>query len=323
MTINMKHLVNIKISHLVVWMSLACGAHAQTSPDVTEPLGQNFKVPQLLVNHQTRLILYRLATEKKAGAVSVYINGEYQASLQRGAFTELCLPPATVEVGARMTENGQSVADELDVTNSLILEGGKEAFVRVQEAPTGRATLMLIRAEKALPEVVKTRAQLHTLSRVTQAVPCEDLPKSAAPKAPAKAARSITLGADALFPFGKSDVESIPPKGRRILDHLIDRIKSEFGSGKALNIHITGHADSFGTEAGNLKLSKQRAAAIKAYFVTGGLMADNITANGRGDKDLVITSCGKSLTKDNVACNKPNRRVVIEVSPKQVVNANN
>lgn len=319
----MNRLVTIKLGHLFVWMSLTLSAHAQPVQDVAAPLGDVFKVPNLLVKQQTRLVLYSIASEKKAGAVSVYINGEYQASLQRGAFTELCLPPSTIEVSARMTVNGQSVSDEFDVINSLILEGGKEVFVRVQETNTGRASLMLIRPEKALPEVVNTRAQLHTLSRVPQAMTCQDLPKSAEPKAAPKAARSITLGADALFPFGKSDVESIPPKGRRILDHLVDRIKSEFGSGKAVNIHITGHADSFGTEAGNLKLSKQRAAAIKAYFVKGGLVADHITTDGKGDKAPVITSCAKSLTTANVACNKPNRRVVIEVSQKQVVNVNN
>jgi OOP family OmpA-OmpF porin len=268
-------------------------------------------------------LVYRQATEKNLGAVSVYINGDYQASLQRGAFTELCVPPLKVEVSARMTENGQVVRDDYDVTNSLTLEGGKEVFVRVFEDANGRALMMQMRPEQALPELVKTRAQIHTISRVSQAVPCQDLPKATGVKAPTKVARSITLGADALFPFGKSDVELIPPKGRRILDHLIDRIKSEFGSGKTVTIHITGHADSFGTDAGNLKLSKQRAAAIKTYFVQGGLLADSISADGRGDKDLVVTSCGKALTAANVACNKPNRRVVIEVSQKQVAPANN
>jgi OOP family OmpA-OmpF porin len=277
----------------------------------------------LLAKHQTRVVVYRQATEKNPGAVSVYINGDYQASLQRGAFTELCVPPLKVEVSARMTENGQVVRNDYDVTNSLTLEGGKEVFVRVFEDTNGRALMMQMRPEQALPELVKTRAQIHTISRVSQAMPCQDLPKPTAVKASTKVGRSITLGADALFPFGKSDVELIPPKGRRILDHLIDRIKSEFGSGKTVTIHITGHADSFGSDAGNLKLSKQRAAAIKTYFVHGGLLADSISADGRGDKDLVVTNCGKALTAANVACNKPNRRVVIEVTQKQVAPANN
>lgn len=319
----MNHFVSSRIARVFLLMTLIGGANAQPSQDIAVSLGDAFKVPNLLAKHQTRVVLYRQAVEKSAGAVSVYINGDYQASLQRGAYTELCLPPTKVEVSARMTENGQHVRNEYDVTNSLTLEGGKEVFVRVFEDSNGRALMMQMRPEQALPDLVKTRTQIHTISRVSQAMPCQDLPKPAVAKTATKAARSITLGADALFPFGKSEVELIPPKGRRILDHLIDRIKSEFGSGKAVTIHITGHADSFGTDTGNLKLSKQRAAAIKAYFVQGGLLAESITTDGRGDKDRVITSCGKSLTDVNVACNKPNRRVVIEVSQKQVATANN
>lgn len=319
----MTHLAIKKLWACAALMTFISSAPAQTTPDITTPLGDAFKVPNLLVKQQTRLVIYRLANEKRPGAVSMYINGGYQASLQPGAFTELCLPPAKYEVSARTVENGQVVRDDYDVTNSIALEGGKETFVRVFEDTNGRALLMQVRPEKALPELVKTRAQQHTISRVSQAVTCQDLPKAQTAVAPKKPTRSITLGADALFAFGKSDVESIPPKGRRILDHLIDRTKSEFGSGKTVLIHITGHADSFGTEASNTKLSQQRAAAIKAYFVQGGLLSESITTDGKGDKEPVVTQCGKTLTTANVVCNKPNRRVVIEVSPKQVASTNN
>lgn len=319
----MKYSVSKSVLTWALLLGVTFGANAQSGQDIAAPLGDVFKVPNLLAKQQTRLVFYRLATDKSSGAVSVYINGDYQASLQRGAFTELCLPVTKVEVSARMVENGQTVRDSYDVTNSLALEGGKELFIRVFEDANARALMMQVQPDKALPDLVKTRVQQHTISRVSQAVACQDLPKPTTQATPKKAARAITLGADALFPFGKSDVESIPPKGRRILDHLIDRIKSEFGAGKAVAMHITGHADSFGTDAGNMKLSKQRAAALKAYFVQGGLIADSITTDGKGDKEPVVTSCAKALTTANVACNKPNRRVVIEVSQKQAVTANN
>jgi OOP family OmpA-OmpF porin len=319
----MNYLAIKKLAVYALLMGLMCSTHAQTAQDITRPLGDEFKVPNLLVKQQTRLVIYRLTSEKSTGAVSMYINGDYHASLLPGAFTELCLPPTKFEVSARMVENGQVVRDDYDVINSLTLEGGKETFVRVYEDPNKRALLMQMRPEKALPELVKTRVQQHTISRVPQAVACQDLPKAPTSVAPKKPTRSITLGADALFPFGKSDVESIPPQGRRILDHLIDRTKSEFGAGKTVHIHITGHADSFGTDAGNARLSKQRAAAIKTYFVQGGLLAESITTDGKGDKEPVVKQCGKALTTANVLCNKPNRRVVIEVSQKQLASANN
>jgi OOP family OmpA-OmpF porin len=296
------------------------GSVAYGQPGVSEPLGEKFKVPNLLIKQQTRVVFYRLATDKQPGAISLYIDGAYQASLQRGAFTELCLPPGKIEVGARMTANGQTVRDGYDLANSLTLDPGKEVFVHVFEEVNGQALMMAERPEKALHDLVKTRAQQHTISRVVKAQVCQDAPKAVAK--PVSPLTSVTLGADALFPFGRSDVDTIAPKGRRISDHLIDRIKSEFGSGKAVNIHITGHADSFGTDQGNMRLSKARAEAIKSYFVAGGLLPQSITIDGRGDKDLVIKTCAKALTAANVTCNKPNRRVVIEVGPKQASKAN-
>jgi OOP family OmpA-OmpF porin len=300
--------------------AVVLGSFAYGQPSVTEPLGENFKVPNLLVRQQTRVVFYRLATDKKPGAISLYIDGAYQASLQRGAFTQLCLTPGKVEVAARMTENGQPVREGHDVTNSLTLDPGKEVFVHVYEEVNGQALMRAESPEKALPNLVKTREQRHTISRVAKAQPCQDAPKTAA-KATAPLS-SVTLGADALFPFGKSEVDTIAPRGRRILDHLVDRIKSEFGAGKSVNIHITGHADSYGTDQGNLRLSKARAEAIKTYFVTSGLLPQSITTDGRGDKEPVIKTCAKALTAANVACNKPNRRVVVEIGPKSASKAN-
>jgi OmpA-OmpF porin, OOP family len=264
----------------------------------------------LLVKQQSRIVFYRLSNDAGSAAATVYVNGAYQASVQRGAFSELCLPPSSVEVSARMVKNGQASRDDFDVVNGLQLEGGQDTFVRVSEQANGRAILQKVKPELALPDLVKTRAQRHTLSRVPNAVKCQD--DADANKAAPVKARSITLGADALFAFGKSDVGTIPPKGRRTLDHLIDRIKTEFGTGEHVRLEIIGHADSFGAKESNLRLSKERAAAIKTYFAQGGLPASNITTDGRGDVEPVVT-CGKKLTAANVDCNKPNRRVVVTV----------
>jgi OOP family OmpA-OmpF porin len=308
-------------------MAFAASAYEQqTAASVDAPLGASFKVPHLLVIEQSRLVFYRQETDTGSGVTSLYINGVYQASLQRGAFTEVCLPPATVEVSARMVSNGTLTSDAMDVVNSLILKGGDDLFVRVSEQANGRAMIVTVRAAQALPALVKLREQQHTFSRVPNATACQDAPKvaaSTAVKVPSKdpiakaqtitKVQTITLEADALFAFGKSDVASIPPKGHRILDHLVDRIKTEFGRGDRVRIQIVGFADSFGSDATNMRLSKERAAAIKAYFVQGGLSASSIKADGRGDKVRVITNCGTKLTPENVACNKPNRRVVVTV----------
>ncbi len=314
----MKNYVKLRVWGFACWFAFVTVTYAQqATPGVTEPLGAGFKVPHLLVKEQSRLVFYRAASG--VGVASIYINGVYQASLQAGAFTEVCLPPSTVEVGARMVTNGMQARDDMDVVNSLILKGGDDLFVRVSEPTAGRAMFVAVKPEQALPELVKLRAQQHTFSRVPNATACQDAPKlaiptvKAAPKEPSMKVQTITLEADALFEFGKSDVASIPPKGHRILDHLVDRIKSEFGRGDRVRIQIVGFADGFGSDATNMRLSKERAAAIKAYFVQGGLSASSIKTDGRGDKGRVVTTCGTKLTPENVACNKPNRRVVVTV----------
>jgi OOP family OmpA-OmpF porin len=291
--------------------------YAQSAQEVgvNSPLGEPYKVPRLLSQAQSRIVFYRLSNDANRAVASVYIDNAYQGSLQPGGFTQVCLPPRTIEVAVRTVQNERAVKEDYDVVNALMLEPGQDVFVRVTHQDTGRAMLMSINPEMALPELIKTRAQQHTLSRVPGTVACKEdatRVKSSETKGAVRM-QTITLEGDTLFPFSKTDVESIPPKGRRMLDHLIDRINTEFGTGGRARILIVGHADSFGSDVVNMKLSKNRAQAIKAYFVRGGLQGERIKTEGRGDTEPVIRSCGAKLTEANVACNKPNRRVVVTV----------
>jgi len=50
-----------------------------------------------------------------------------------------------------------------------------------------------------------------------------------------------------------------------------------------LRLEIQGHTDNVGAPAANLKLSQDRAAAVKAYLVQGGVAAARLTTSGLGD----------------------------------------
>lgn len=309
------------------WGLLLCllSAGAQTPPGIEAPLGTGFKVPRLLAANQSRVVFYRNASPQASGVMSVYVNGSYQASLQGGAFTALCLPPATVQVAARHVVNDQQVPDAWDVVNTVLLKSGDDVFIRVSEQNNGRAILQAVRADIALPELVRTREQQHTLPRVPTAVACQDAPprSDVAKVDPSKAeprAKDIVLSADALFPFGKSDVHTLSPNGRRLLDHLIDRIKTEFGKVDKLRIQITGHSDGIGDEPRNVQLSVARAQAIKRYFVEGGLKASQISVQGKGSQEPVVRCDAKPATNP-IACNKPNRRVVVSVKTDGAISA--
>jgi OmpA-OmpF porin, OOP family len=135
--------------------------------------------------------------------------------------------------------------------------------------------------------------------------------KAAAPApaaAPKPAAQKVTLAADALFDFNKADLR---PEGKAKLDKLATDIKGI----KLEVILAVGHADRFGDDASNQKLSEKRAASVKAYLVSKGVDANRVYTEGKGEKQPVTKpdQCKGPKSKKTVDCLQPDRRVDIEV----------
>ena len=126
--------------------------------------------------------------------------------------------------------------------------------------------------------------------------------------APKPAAQKVTLAADALFDFNKADLR---PEGKAKLDKLVGDIKGI----KLEVILAVGHADRFGDDAYNQKLSEKRAAAVKSYLVGKGVEANRVYAEGKGEKQPVTKpdQCKGPKSKKVVDCLQPDRRVDIEV----------
>ncbi|MCE9570849.1 MAG: OmpA family protein [Rhodocyclales bacterium] len=133
--------------------------------------------------------------------------------------------------------------------------------------------------------------------------------KPAAPAAaPKPAAQKVTLAADALFDFNKADLRA---EGKSKLDKLAGDIK-----GIKLEVIIAvGHADRFGTDAYNQKLSEKRAEAVKAYLVSKGVEPNRVYTEGKGKKQPITKAdqCKGPKSKKTVDCLQPDRRVEIEV----------
>ena len=72
-------------------------------------------------------------------------------------------------------------------------------------------------------------------------------------------------------------------------------------------ISLEGHTDSIGTDDYNMKLSQQRADAVRGYMVSEGVPADTVTATGLGKTDPVASN-------DTAAGRQQNRRVEMVVS---------
>jgi OOP family OmpA-OmpF porin len=119
-----------------------------------------------------------------------------------------------------------------------------------------------------------------------------------------------------LFDFGKADVK---PSGKEAIDRFSTDLK---GADYAL-ITVVGHTDRIGSHAYNMKLSAQRADAVKAYIVeSAGVPADKIEASGVDGADPVTKpdECkGKKVTKALIACLAPDRRVEVEVNSTRTI----
>jgi OOP family OmpA-OmpF porin len=130
-------------------------------------------------------------------------------------------------------------------------------------------------------------------------------PAAAAPK---PAAQKVTLAADALFDFNKATLRA---EGQAKLDKLAGDVKNI----KLEVIIAVGHADRFGTDAYNQKLSEKRAEAVKAYLVSKGIEPNRVYTEGKGKKQPITKAdqCKGPKSKKTIDCLQPDRRVEIEV----------
>ena len=106
--------------------------------------------------------------------------------------------------------------------------------------------------------------------------------------------------ADVLFDFGKYDLKT---DAKIKLAKLGGIIQAHPG----LHLAIEGHTDNIGSDEGNMKLSQQRADAVRDFLVQQGLTADAVTAVGMGKGDPVADNSTNEGRQKN-------RRVEIIVS---------
>jgi outer membrane protein OmpA-like peptidoglycan-associated protein len=105
---------------------------------------------------------------------------------------------------------------------------------------------------------------------------------------------------DVLFDFNKY---TLRPAAREKLAKISGIILSHPG----LTLEVDGYTDSVGSEEYNMKLSDQRAGAVRDYLLSQSIAPDNITARGFG-KDNPVAS------NDSAAGRQKNRRVEMVVS---------
>jgi OOP family OmpA-OmpF porin len=285
---------------------------AQLSVAKIESLGGGFQIPGSVSAAQSRVVFYRAVQNLLPGATSIFLDGRYHASLEPGAWSALCYKTGPVEMGARQMRVGSLPKDLPDTITAMSLTPGQTHYVRVQQS-ADKPVLQPVAAAQALQELVGTRQQIHTISRVEQV--CQEAVAIAPAPVPAPApavTERITLPADTLFAFDRSDAQAMTGAGVQAIDRLIARLRSDFV--QIDHLHVIGHADPLGQAERNEKLAQDRAQTVREYILGKGLQDVRITTEGRGSREPVVTTCARQATPASIACNLPNRRVVVVVT---------
>ncbi|MDR1968361.1 MAG: OmpA family protein [Burkholderiaceae bacterium] len=119
------------------------------------------------------------------------------------------------------------------------------------------------------------------------------------PPPPVVVPSKVTYAADAFFDFDKSVLKR---EGKAKLDELVSKVRD-------INLEViiaTGHTDSIGSDAYNMRLSMRRAEAVKAYLVSKGIERNRVYTEGKGKR--------KPIADNRTAAGRAqNRRVEIEV----------
>jgi len=201
------------------------------------------------------------------------LNKEAADVLLEGRDRELKATRAEVEAKAREAEQARMAV---------------EARARDAEAKAREAEQARVRAETEAKAYAAEQAKTAALTKELSALKAQ----------PTDRGLVLTVG-DVLFDAGRAEVA---PGGQRSIDKLAEFLKNY----PKRNVLIEGHTDSTGNEDFNVKLSAQRANAVRDLLVARGVAVERIATRGYRPKYPIVQN-------DTPAGRQQNRRVEILV----------
>ena len=301
-------------------------ALAQTSQEPWKLLEQNTQ-PPAVSEGRSAIVFVQMSNAVSAGAgqadysaaanrtetVSVFIDGNYHASLPRAswAYAEVC--PGAHFLNAVQDKAALAVQENVPSGQRYEFAPTSTSYFQLLEDEKG-ARLQAVEAKAAREVVSQLPRAAHTISRLPVTA-CEPQvvakPVVAAVPAPVQT-RSYTLQAATLFAHDKYTLSAMRNRSAEIDGIIRD---ARVNGGQVERIEIKGYADPTGSAAYNQKLSQDRANTIAQYFIKSGFSRGVVSARGLGATELVVADCsaeGKNKEQIN-SCNEPNRRVEVTV----------
>jgi outer membrane protein OmpA-like peptidoglycan-associated protein len=224
----------------------------------------------------------RSATQQAEDARSIAVRAEGAekvAQAKQAEADKIAAAKAAQEAEAQRSAEAQAMA-------------ARETQARAEaEAAKAQADAQARKSAQQADQAIEAQRQLRAqlLAQLNSVLQTRDTPRGL-----------VATMADVLFATGKYE---LAPEANLALAKLSGVILAHPG----LKLRIEGYTDSTGSDATNLKLSEQRAGAVRLFLIQQGLSPDSVTSMGMGSADPVASN-------DTAAGRQQNRRVEIVVS---------
>ncbi len=120
------------------------------------------------------------------------------------------------------------------------------------------------------------------------------------PEVPANVTKSLQVASQGIA-FGTSNAKLTTRS-----NVALDKVVAIMNENPTLHVRVEGHTDNAGDDDANMKLSQDRADAVKAYLVSKGISEDRITTEGFGEtQPIAENTTATGRTK--------NRRIEIKI----------
>jgi OOP family OmpA-OmpF porin len=265
---------------------------------VGRPMGDAYVASATVPADKSSLVVYRNPNAQQQSVMTVYINGSYHTSLMQAGFSKVCLAETNLDVRTRLRPVNQPVNIALDKNVSLTISKGQTQYVRVAELADGNTQMEVVSAKVAGNELKKTREQMHALSRVEGASPCED-------RKTAEALDGVVLVAYIEFATGKSRLLDMMPADLMELDRLVEKLKAQAQNQALMRVQVVGYANDGDKKNPNKHLAELRARTVEDYIVSQGVKPKTLKSEVRAEKNSLAPS------------NKSNSVVVVSASVEQ------
>jgi outer membrane protein OmpA-like peptidoglycan-associated protein len=192
-------------------------------------------------------------------------------------------------------EQAQAAQQQAQTAQQQAQAAQQEAQTAQQQAAAAKQQVADVtnQAQQTQAELERTKRELAVSDAETRRLRLQQSLQRYAPTRRDPSRGIIVTLPSIMFDTGKA---TLKPGAQSTLKNIADQLKGE----ATLVVTVEGHTDSSGTAAKNLKLSEQRAQAVRNYLVGSGINGDHLTAIGRGEADPVApnkTAAGRQQNR--------------------------